>query len=143
MSTIEISYVPRSAASRLAPARLAASRSAVSHSPMSGSAMAGSSSGLDSFASKAAKIVGYFITLAAVLVLAALAGLALGESNPGALPEESVRTYVVQPGDSLWSIAQKADSSATQSATIEQIRALNSLASDHLQVGQSLVIPVE
>lgn len=53
---------------------------------------------------------------------------------PGASPPGS-RTYTVQPGDSLWSIAQK------HGAKVEQIRAANSLSADIIKPGQRLVIP--
>lgn len=90
-----------------------------------------------------AKSIGYVMVLALVLVLAARAGLALGGSGMAGVDVDTVQTYIVQPGDSLWSIAQKSDSSAAQSLVIEQIRSLNSLHSDHLQVGQALVVPMK
>lgn len=45
-------------------------------------------------------------------------------------------TYIVQPGDSLFSIAQRLNT------TVESIMALNNLTSPSLTVGQRLVVPV-
>lgn len=45
------------------------------------------------------------------------------------------RTYTVQPGDSLWKIAQR------ENTTVKALRETNSLTTDRLQVGQSLTIP--
>lgn len=49
-------------------------------------------------------------------------------------PEDS-NTYIVKSGDSLWSIAKKYDT------TVDEIKKLNGLNSNLLQVGQKLNIP--
>ena len=43
--------------------------------------------------------------------------------------------YVVQRGDSLWSIARK------YNVSINEIRMINNLNSDVLMIGQTLIIP--
>ncbi|CAN5434732.1 lytic transglycosylase domain-containing protein [soil metagenome] len=45
------------------------------------------------------------------------------------------KTYIVQPGDTLWDISRK-----FQGVTIEKIKALNKLKSNKLEVGMKLII---
>lgn len=59
------------------------------------------------------------------------------EPSPGPTPnpEPGTITYTVQPGDSLWLIAQK------YHTTVDAIKRLNGLSSDLLNIGQVLQIP--
>lgn len=59
------------------------------------------------------------------------------EPSPGPTPnpEPGTITYTVQPGDSLWLIAQK------YHTTVDTIKRLNGLSSDLLNIGQVLQIP--
>ena len=50
-------------------------------------------------------------------------------------PEPEVIEYIVQPGDTLWLLAQRFHT------TVAAIKALNSLTSDVLMIGQKLLIP--
>lgn len=50
-------------------------------------------------------------------------------------PPSDSKTYVVQPGDTLWDISNK-----FQGLTIEKIRNLNNLKSNKLQPGQKLIV---
>ncbi len=62
----------------------------------------------------------------------------LGTDNvlpPG--PGTDVTIYVVRPGDSLWLIARR------YNTTVDAIKRLNGLASDNLSIGQVLRIPAE
>lgn len=74
-------------------------------------------------------------------ILAGAAGIALvaaaGQASfSGSLTSSSAPVYVVQPGDSLWTIA------SVDGLTVDQLAAANGLPSDaELQVGQVLTIP--
>jgi hypothetical protein len=48
----------------------------------------------------------------------------------------------VQPGESLWSVAQRIAPENDPREVIQQIRRLNDLESSQLQVGQQLLLPV-
>ncbi len=54
----------------------------------------------------------------------------IGQNTPGA-----GKTYVVQPGDSLWLISRK------YNTTVDAIKRLNGLTSDVIMIGQVLRIP--
>ncbi|MBS1680940.1 MAG: LysM peptidoglycan-binding domain-containing protein [Bacteroidetes bacterium] len=57
-------------------------------------------------------------------------------SEPMVLPvSEDNKTYVVQPGDTLWDISKK-----LPGITIERIKALNNLKSSKLKPGQKLIV---
>lgn len=49
--------------------------------------------------------------------------------------DESLTTYIVKSGDSLWSIAQK------YNTTVDDIIKVNNLKSTLLSIGQTLLIP--
>jgi LysM repeat protein len=48
---------------------------------------------------------------------------------------------VVQPGQTLWSIATQADPSADPRLVVQQIVSMNSLTSENIVAGQHLRIP--
>ncbi|MDQ2657436.1 MAG: LysM peptidoglycan-binding domain-containing protein, partial [Bacteroidota bacterium] len=48
---------------------------------------------------------------------------------------EGKKTYVVQPGDTLWDISKK-----FSGLTIEKIKSLNKLANSKIQPGQKLIV---
>lgn len=50
--------------------------------------------------------------------------------------ESSTITYIVKSGDSLWSIAQR------YNTTVNEIKSLNNLTSNNLGIGQQLLIPI-
>lgn len=89
-------------------------------------------------------------TLAAVgvaaltaLIWLAVAGQAQASSHlkGGGPAAGSVRRVVVKPGQTLWSIATRADPAADPRITIGEIVDLNSLRGTGIQVGQVLLIP--
>ena len=87
---------------------------------------------------------------AALLVMALLIPFALMASagaqaaNHGASPaavRAGMRHVVVQPGQSLWSIAVQAEPHADPRAVIQQIVQFNALGSDVVAPGESLWVP--
>ena len=85
-----------------------------------------------------------------VLVLAAvlLAAFSLGRTasqaadvaaEPG---RPQLQQTTVQPGESLWSVAQRIAPDNDPRDVIAQIRRLNDLSSTQLRVGQQLLLPV-
>jgi LysM domain len=70
----------------------------------------------------------------AIFALAAAPGQA---ANPGGRP-----VAVVQPGDTLWSIAERYAPGRDRFETIAEIRQLNGLDGYTIHAGQRLVLPV-
>ena len=66
---------------------------------------------------------------------------AAGPSAPSRGADRSLTQVVVQPGQSLWSVAQTADPNADPQQVMQQIIDLNSLVGDVIQVGQRLWVP--
>jgi membrane-bound lytic murein transglycosylase D len=58
-------------------------------------------------------------------------------SHASPAPIAGSKTYVVQPGDTLWDISKK-----FQGLTIERIKALNKLNNAKIQPGQTLIIGI-
>jgi len=80
------------------------------------------------------------VALAALLLAnAVLAGSAGGGTPTTAAGTDSPAVHVVQPGDTLWSIARDVQPSADVRLTVDRLVALNGGAP--LQVGQELVLP--
>ena len=86
---------------------------------------------------------GFLIVLIkAILVLILLCSVALVGLGIGfALKGGEVSGVVVQPGDSLYSIAASLPDAPSPTQAAEDIRFLNSLESDNLRVGQTLILP--
>ena len=81
-----------------------------------------------------------FIKAMLVLILlcsVALVGLGIGFALKGG----EVPGVVVQPGDSLYSIAASLPDAPSPAQAAEDIRFLNALEGDNLQVGQTLILP--
>ena len=60
---------------------------------------------------------------------------------PRTVPITVPRTVVVQPGDSLWAIARRAEPSVDPRATVDVIIAANGIQASALVPGQRLVVP--
>ncbi|HNR73736.1 MAG TPA: LysM peptidoglycan-binding domain-containing protein, partial [Cyclobacteriaceae bacterium] len=56
-------------------------------------------------------------------------------STQPALLSPDTKTYIVQPGDTLWDISRK-----VPGLTVEKIKSLNNLKSNNLQPGQKLIV---
>jgi hypothetical protein len=88
------------------------------------------------------------VAVMAALLVAALsliaAGAAQAISHTGAAHparSASLAQVVVQPGQSLWAVAESADPSADTRLVIQQITELNSLNDDTVFAGQRLWVP--
>lgn len=80
-----------------------------------------------------------------VAVALMLAAFSLGRVAPQAAMEAPVtpelQTTVVQPGDTLWSIARRVAPRSDPRVTVEQLRRLNEVPRAGLVAGQSLMLP--
>jgi LysM domain len=83
------------------------------------------------------------LAAAAVCVLSlSLAGGALASSNgPARAGYQGMRQVVVEPGQTLWSIAASAEPSADPRIVIQQIVETNSLVGATLYAGEQLWVP--
>jgi LysM repeat protein len=75
-----------------------------------------------------------------LLIILCLAGLALGYVAHGSSGAGPKRTYVVRPGDTLWSIAAHSYSGDLREGVWE-IQHRNHLASVTISPGEKLVLP--
>jgi hypothetical protein len=86
--------------------------------------------------------------LAGMMMVAALAWLALAgpaqAAGSGARPGsvyKNLTTVVVRPGQTLWSIAVRAEPAADPRAVVREIADLNALSSTSVEPGQQLLVP--
>nr|MDT0657036.1 LysM peptidoglycan-binding domain-containing protein [Micromonospora sp. DSM 115978] len=79
------------------------------------------------------------IVLCALLVSAVVAWLA--PASRAADPPGEAPTAVVQPGDTLWSVAERHRPSRDPFAMIREIRRLNGLGDSTVHPGQELTLP--
>jgi LysM repeat protein len=79
---------------------------------------------------------------AAALVMAAMA-VWDGNVAQSAVPSQQVTSYVVRPGDTLWSYAQEVTKPGEDiRETVQQLMELNNMEVAAVNVGQRLVVPV-
>lgn len=77
-----------------------------------------------------------------VVALLAIAGFLLVMTSVGADQPTVTEAYLVQPGDTLWSIADRtAGDTDDVRVVVYEIRDMNDLASSALQPGQVLQLP--
>jgi hypothetical protein len=88
------------------------------------------------------------LIIAGLVLVAALAWLAgtaradaAGSGVPSSAVYHSLRSVVVMPGQSLWSIASQYDPAADPRGVIQQIIDLNALSGTSVQPGQHLWLP--
>lgn len=79
--------------------------------------------------------------LVAVLTVTLLAGLAISASAKAVDDSVATREIVVQPGESLWTIAAESDPARPVPATVRLIKRLNDMADSDLTAGQTLLVP--
>ena len=83
-------------------------------------------------------------TVVAVALLVVLIVGFLGRTPAGAgdsAPEAATASVIVQPGDTLWSVAKAVAPQDDVRDTIERISTLNNLDTRVLSPGQTLVVP--
>lgn len=82
------------------------------------------------------------VVAAAVLFLVLPRGAdASGAGVPAGRPEQNLSQVTVHPGDTLWSIAVRADPSADPRLVMQRITGLNALAGTGITPGQTLWVP--
>ncbi|MFT3943132.1 MAG: LysM peptidoglycan-binding domain-containing protein [Ancrocorticia sp.] len=81
----------------------------------------------------AIRVVGFALA-AMVCFVVGLALMDFSSVEPGG-------SLLVQPGDTLWSVATLVPEAPSVSAAVEDIKELNGLRSDILNVGQGLILP--
>jgi LysM repeat protein len=84
--------------------------------------------------------------LAVTLVLAAAAAGVLGAAAPQALALGQQNTAVaqrvtVQPGETLWGLAERAAPGADPRETVARIESMNDLTSSSVPAGRVLLVP--
>jgi LysM domain len=87
-------------------------------------------------------LAGMVAALAAVLLSLAASGGALASSHgPSGSGYQGMRQVVVEPGQTLWSLAAAADPRADPRLVIPQIVSANSLAGSTIYAGEQLWVP--
>ncbi len=81
------------------------------------------------------------LTVLAVALTTSLIG-PVGHAFEARATVRQARTVVVQPGDSLWTIAHRAAPSADPRAVVDAIAGANEVEAGGLRPGQRLVVPV-
>ena len=82
------------------------------------------------------------LSLAIVMVATFAFSAGAGSADSMAATPDSYVTVVVGPGESLWSLAGRMAGDGDARSLIEEIMAVNSLATPDVQAGQSLRIPL-
>ncbi len=75
-----------------------------------------------------------------LLILVCVAAVAVGLAARGSSGAGPKRTYVVRPGDTLWSVAQRAHAGDPRQGVWE-LQQRNHLASATIVPGEKLVLP--
>lgn len=85
---------------------------------------------------------GRLVVVCGVLALLLAVGFTLGRvSASSAAPTRSPLTATVRVGDTLWSLATRAQPRRDPRTVVAQLRAINHLPSDRLEAGQQLALP--
>lgn len=83
------------------------------------------------------------LPLAAAVFLGALAGGEALASRSASAPGGEFTTVLVEPGDSLWSIALEVAPASDPRDVVDEIVRLNALGSSTVDAGQRIAIPTE
>ena len=76
-----------------------------------------------------------------LLVVVVLSGRFVADAGTSAPARAATQVVVVQAGENLWQIARELAPGSDPREVVTQIRALNSLGSAPVEVGQSIVVP--
>lgn len=86
------------------------------------------------------------LVVVAVLAMLLFAAFSLGrtaaEGSTEAAPGARVEQATVQPGETLWGLAERLAPGQDPRPVVDQIRRVNDLDSAELQAGQQLLLPV-
>jgi hypothetical protein len=85
-----------------------------------------------------ARLIVLLLVTAAVVILGPWRAIA---SSPEGVAPQGWSTVVVQPGDTLWTLAEDMDPTGDPRVIVAEIKQANSLASSALSPGQVLVVP--
>ncbi len=80
-----------------------------------------------------------FCTFVTVMVVLLITVLFVGTSY-GYKPTENIQ-HSVQPGDTLWNIAQQYNPNGDVRKTVYEIKSLNNMSSSDICAGETLIIP--
>lgn len=84
-----------------------------------------------------------WLVVLGVLVCLAVVGLGvLANASAPAIPETTT-VVRVEPGQSLWDVAERAVPDSDTSAVVERIRELNGLTGSEVRPGQPLTVPMD
>jgi hypothetical protein len=87
-------------------------------------------------------LVGFFVIVVGLIWLAAAGGAAAtGSGVSPSVYDRHMSQVVVEPGDTLWSIAVRAEPDSDPRLVIQQITDLNALPSGDIAAGQRLWVP--
>jgi hypothetical protein len=86
---------------------------------------------------------GRVVVVLAVMVLAVLAGFTIGRGSSLAVGAGAThaRHVVVEPGESLWSVATRVAPTRDPRAVVADLEALNHLSSPTVEPGERLAVP--
>ncbi|MCZ3386178.1 MAG: LysM peptidoglycan-binding domain-containing protein [Actinomycetia bacterium] len=83
-----------------------------------------------------------FVVAAMIYALVSLGQVAASAGHAGDTGSVPVNTtWVVQPGETLWAIAERVDAESDPRETVARIVAMNDLPNSSVQAGQELQIP--
>jgi hypothetical protein len=90
------------------------------------------------------------VALVAVVAVLAFLAVAVGQAALGAFEaaagsdassSETARTWVVQPGETLWSIAQRVAPDSDPRDTVARIVAMNDFSGSSVVAGEQIYVP--
>lgn len=84
---------------------------------------------------------GRVLLVLVLLALLLIGGFVAGRATSSHAATASTASTVVQPGDTLWSIAARVAPDRDTRIVVSQLRAVNHLSGASVQVGQRLLLP--